>query len=152
MYRFRVALLFLAVACTPSWGDDLRHADVARAAVAAAVRQGPGTEVRLADLTPFSWQRVYLFGPYTPLAILRDSLGLRTASDAAQLGRGIESRDDVTLLVFRFEHGPPASMVLPRDPADFGPELVGRSYQPGEAVFLVRRPPAGSWGALGPKP
>jgi hypothetical protein len=150
MYRFALLSSLVASACAPSSGDGLRDPSAVRAAVTAAVQQGPGTELRLATVTPFAWRRVYIFAPYTPLNLLRDSLRLRTLGDAERLGRGIDGRDDMTLLVFTFAQGTQASMELPRFPVDFGPELVGRSYGPEDAVFRVRQPPAGSWGTLGP--
>jgi len=35
-------------------------------ALADRAQLGPGTEVNFADVAPFDWDRVYIFGPYTP--------------------------------------------------------------------------------------
>jgi hypothetical protein len=141
----------IALGCA-SRGEGIRQPSAVRAAVSARVALGPGTEVRLADLTPFWWRRVYVFGPYTPLATIRDSLRLSSEAAAERVARGIQSRDDVDLLVFRFAHTAPQSMELPRQGGGFGPEVVGRGYGAEEAVFVVREPPPGSWGVLGPRP
>ena len=147
--RMVALLVTILLGCVRST-DGLRDAEKVSVAIADRVREGPGTEVLLADLAPFGWRRVYIFGPYTPLKTLRDSLDLRDLDEAQALGRGIEARDDITLLVFRFEHVGPESLAHPRAQGDFGPELVGQSYAPDEARFVVRVPLPGSWGAIGP--
>jgi hypothetical protein len=141
----------LVLGCS-GFGDGLRSPRAVSAAIAERVARGSGAEVRLAELTPFGWRRVYVFGPYTPVATIRDSLRLHDSGEAARLARSIEARDDIDLLVFRFEHVGPQSMEHPRWQGDFGPELVGRGYRPDEAIFVVREPPRGSWGTLGPRP
>ena len=144
------ALLASTLACGGR-ADAHTRAATLETALANRVRQGPGTEVALAELTAFDWRSVHVVAPYTPLATLRDSLGLADLAAAARLSQGIESRDDVTLLVFRDGAGRLESVAIPRETADFGPELVGRSYTARDARFAVRVPPLGSWGTLGPK-
>src|SRR5262245_19606767 len=39
------------------------------------VQRGPGTAVDLSQLTPFDWDRVYLFGPYTPSEKIHECVG-----------------------------------------------------------------------------
>ena len=144
-------LLLTAVAssCAPPAERD-RDLDRVPAAIAERVRQGAGTAVPLDEIAAFEWRRVYLFGPYTPLKTVRESLGVADLAAARALGQGIESRDDATLIVFQFDGEAPESLALPRAYGDFGPELVGRGYAPDEARFVVRQPPAGSWGTIGP--
>lgn len=149
MARAALLLCLALLACSSALPDDPRGSDTVRAALRSAVERGPGTDVRLAAVTPFAWRRMYVFGPYTFIEVLRDSLHLDTRREAERLARGIDVRDDVSLLVFTFDDGAPASMEVPRFPVDFGPELVGRGYGPADAVFRVRRRPAGSWGTLG---
>ena len=146
----RMALAALLGGCGAGDGGP-RASTRLQAAIAEQVRQGPGSRVVLAELVESSWQRVYIFGPYTPLKTLRDSLGLADDATARQQGKGIDSRDDVTLLVFWFPDGRLESVALPRAQGDFGPELVGRSYERSEARFRVRPSPAGSWGTIGPE-
>ena len=117
------------------------------AGMAASVAQGPGAALSLDSLVRGKWQRVYIFGPYTEAARIERCLG---APVSARLRHRIEARDDVNLLVFEYADRAPASVVLPRTPADFGPEAVGRGYARGQAAFLVRTPPEGSWGELVP--
>ena len=112
--RFRSWILvsLLVPACV-GWGDGLHHPERVNAGLAARLRQSLGTTVRLDDVTPFGWNRVYIFGPGTSLTTIRDSLRLAGAgadSIARRLGRGIAERDDIDLLVFQFEHVHPQSM------------------------------------------
>src|SRR5699024_9885299 len=105
------------------------------------LRQCLGTTVSLYDVTPFGWNRVYIFGPGTPLSTIRDSLRLTGAgadSIARQLGRGISERNDIDLLVFRFEHVRPQSMTQSSALVAFGPQVLGRGYSSREAVFVVQ--------------
>lgn len=50
--------------------------------------------LKLEEVTPFDWDKVYLFPPYTPHKIVTQALG--NAVDP----RGIRERDDISLLVF----------------------------------------------------
>lgn len=133
------------------FGDGLRNPRAVNDAIAERVAKGAGTEVRLDELTPFGWRRVYVFGPYTSLATIRDSLGRIDLRDAAKLARNIEVRDDIDLLVFQFEHVGEQSMEHPRNQGDFGLELVGRGYGPNEAIFVVREAAPGGLRTLGPR-
>ena len=112
-----------------------------------ALAAGEGTEVALDELVRAEWSTVALFGPYTPRELIHRCLDL----GAGVLDpHGIESRDDVVLLVFRFAEGDHESVAITRDAADFGPEAVGSQYDQLAARFVVRAPPAGSWGRLAP--
>ena len=88
-----------------------------------------------------------LLGPYTTPARIERCLG---SPVPAHLSRGIESRDDVNLLVFTYAGSAPQSVVLPRSAGDFGPEAVDQVYARTEATFVVRTVPTGSWGELVP--
>lgn len=113
--------------------------------IASGIAQGVGTEIRMGAIAG-EWTRLYVFGPYTPVPLIQDSLGISGAS-ARRLSRGIEMRDDMNLLVLRrgtdFE-----SWALSRSTADFGPEVTGRGYDLRTAVFVVRTPTRGKWGNI----
>jgi hypothetical protein len=143
--RLAVVLLLGCV----GFGEGLRNPHAVSAAIAERVARGPGTKVPLAELTSFGWRRVYVFGPYTPLATIRDSVGVNDLGEVAKLARGIDARDDIDLLVFYFEHIGPQSMEHPRKQGDFRPELLGRGYGPDNAVFVVGKASRGGWGTLG---
>lgn len=131
-------LLILAslVSCGPLV-DGLWFPNVVRARLARGVAQGPGTVIRLDDITPFGYKTVQLFGPYTKVSQLQSWLDV-DADEAVRLARGIDRRGDIHLLVFSFEHVPDDSMELPRSQVDFGPELARCSFYSHDAVFVVK--------------
>jgi len=116
------------------------------AGLATAQRRGAGTRVALGDVAGSGWQQVYVFGPYTPAAAVARCLGREAGAET----QGIESRDDATLLVFQFPGGRVQGVAVRRSAGDFAPEALRRAYSPEQAVFVVRRPPTGSWGDLAP--
>lgn len=61
------------------------------------VRRGPGTVVDFTEVAPFPWDRLYVFGPYTPAQRIHDSLGIHWP-DAKSTS--IEYSDVVNLVVF----------------------------------------------------
>jgi len=139
-----VAMLATAVSCRGP-GERVPEGSVAAALTAASAR-GAGARVVLADVADAAWQRVYVFGPYTPADVISRCLG----RSALLLTQGIESRDDANLLVFQFPDAPPQAIMVPRQAGDFAPEALRRGYSRRDAVFVVRRPPPGTWGNLAP--
>ncbi len=61
------------------------------------VQRGPGTTVDFNEIAPFAWDRVYIFGPYTPHQRIHDSLGFHWPDVSATT---IEYSDVVCLVVF----------------------------------------------------
>lgn len=120
------------------------------AALDREVRRGAGAEFSIASLTPFPWDTLYIFGPYTSTKQIAEALQLGAEEQVAKLARGIDGRDDVTLLVFFTPQQGWVSMAHPRSAGDFGPELLGHAYRPEDAQFQVRAPSARSWGNIGP--
>jgi hypothetical protein len=67
----RVAILCVGLAAAAAFGAWLyltvdRPDNSLATALAERAQLGPGTEVDFADVAPFAWDRVYIFGPYTP--------------------------------------------------------------------------------------
>ena len=102
--------------------------------LAEQVDRGVGTSINLADLAPFRWDRLYVFGPGTPMATVRDSVG-GLWPGAARYGSA--TSDTVSLLVFMADRRVLAAAVHPRRHGDFAPARTGRGYAPSEAVFRV---------------
>lgn len=96
--------------------------------------QGPGTRVRLIDLMPFAFERMWIFAPDAPVAAIRDSLGPAAAELPAER---LQARGDSTLLIF--VRGSRVLFTIPHPPSlgVFHDDAVSRSYTPDEAVFLV---------------
>ena len=132
-----LSTLVLFMACGPRF-DGLRRPETVSARLAAVLADGAGATFDLREVTPFGWRRVCVLGPRTPLTILGDSLQLPT--DTA-LTRGIDRRDDIDLLVFSFQHVPPASMAHPRRYGAFGSTVHGRCFSHADAQFTVQPAP-----------
>ena len=92
--------------------------------------------VDLAQLAPFRWERLYIFGPYTPAQLVTDSLGYPWAG--AEASR-IAQVDTANLVIFTVDDEVVAATMHPRRYGDFASELLGRGYAPSEAVFRVER-------------
>lgn len=115
--------------------------------IGATVGRGAGTRLALAEHTPSPWDRVCIFGPYTPDEDVDAVTGVPGASKRAF---DIRSNDGINVLMFIDEGKVVESVTHSRGRGDFGPELVRKCYSKAEAVFVVREPAAGSWGNIGP--
>ena len=99
-----------------------------------------GTVVNLADLAPFRWDRLYVFGPGTPVATVRDSVG---SSWPGLSHFGAATPDTVNLLIFVGDGRVLAAAAHPRRHGDVAPARVGRGYTPAQALFRVDSTDAG---------
>jgi len=61
------------------------------------MQRGQGTTVDFAEVAPFAWDRVYVFGPYTPHDRIHSSLGFRWVGVTSTT---IEWNEGVNLVVF----------------------------------------------------
>lgn len=147
--RRRLALLLL-LALPPACGGDRETLVWARGSTigrlvaervdASGASGTPATMVDLGALPPFRWERLFVFGPGTPPAAVRDSLGFAwpgAARGGAQLG------DSAHLVIFSAAGEVLAATSLPRRLVDFAPETADRGYTPAEARFRVERTATG---------
>jgi len=141
----KVLLSIVAVAAFASAGCS--RADAVSRSIAASVSAGAGTRLVLADHAGFAWERVCIFGPYTPDTDVDRISGIH---EAASRAFDIRENDGIDVLMFISRQQVVASVAHPRRGADFGPEVVGKCYPRQSAVFSVRVPPAKSWGEIGP--
>ena len=142
-YQFRACALIALLASTLSGCQE----EAIVATIGAQVRRGPGHQLALSEVALFDWNRVCLFGPYTPAATLVQTTGL---PDAARVTHGIESNDGIALLLFLDGDRIVREVTLPRAEGDFAPELLGKCYSPRNAIFDVRVAPPNSSGNIGP--
>jgi hypothetical protein len=61
------------------------------------MRRGPGATVDLAEVAPFAWDRVYVFGPYTPHDYIDTCLGFHWGEVESTT---IDMHEGVNLVVF----------------------------------------------------
>lgn len=134
-----VLIALSVVGCGPS--------DPTSRSIANTVAGGPGTRLTLAEVATFPWDRVCIFGPYTP----NDEVDAVTRiPGAARRAFDIRSHDGINVLMFIQNDRVIASVAHGRRYGDFGPEVVRKCYPRERAVFLVRQQAAGTWGTLGP--
>jgi hypothetical protein len=115
--------------------------------IAAAVENGSGTRLVLAEHTAFEWDKVCVIGPYTPDDRVDSLTGIQ---GAAGLAHGIRSSDAINVLMFISKDRVAASIAHPRNKGDFAREVNDTCYSRSQAKFLIRVPPAESWGDIGP--
>lgn len=91
-------------------------------------------EIRLKELTDFTWDRVHIFTSYIGTETIDENLGY-----AWQPARriGIYQRDDISLLVFTNSEKVVFYVDKPRYPGDFDGSYKQGGYSPDEAVFKV---------------
>lgn len=125
----------------------LRSEYVFSRGLAAAVLSGD-TTVNLRNIPSPSWQRVYIFGPYTHPSTISPALGfIWTGSDVDT----IESSDGVNLLLFVRDRRVVMSVLHPRAEGDFVPDDVGHDFSRDEAEFAIVRRPSDNWSVLMPQ-
>lgn len=91
-------------------------------------------EIRLKDLTDFTWDRVHIFTPYLATETIDKDLGY-----VWQPSRriGMYQRDDVTLLVFTNKGQVVFYVTHVRHLGDFKGNYKQGGYSPDEAIFQV---------------
>lgn len=101
----------------------------------AAVQHLQSTQdrLKLAHITRFNWDRMFVFPPNTPISEISKLLGRPVPT--AITGSGIEQRDDIHLLVFLDGESIAQVSAISRSTADFFVGLVGISLAYNNAVF-----------------
>ena len=136
-----LAALLAAASCAADPNTAIQVRGEAVSYVLAEQAEGRiGTTVNLADLSPFRWDRMYVFGPGTPVATVRDSVG---TSWPGLAHFGAATPDTVNLLIFVGEGRVLAAAAHPRRHGDVAPARAGRGYTPAEALFRVDSTGAG---------
>jgi hypothetical protein len=92
---FLVAVLLGVLALAGGWFYVRWHA--VSAALSRQMRQGDGAIVDFTQITPFAWDRFYVFGPYTSPERINEQLGFNW--DGAKK-TSIELNNGVNLVVF----------------------------------------------------
>ena len=127
-------LAFAVVFAAPSL--SLGHQEKFSDLIAREVSKGDGTKVDLGRLVDVSWDRLFVFAPYTSLTSAQKVLpGAWSAADHD----GLETRDDICVLAF-FDHTKRVVRVAqPRGSGDFAGAVRKGGYSRSEAIFEVSR-------------
>ncbi len=99
------------------------------------VRRGPGTVIDFAEVAPFTWDRLYIFGPYTPPQNIHSCLGFRWQGVR---WTSIEDSDGVNLVVFVRSGEVVHWFEYPRGRVELGYLTDPRGYAREEAHFRVK--------------
>lgn len=90
----------------------------------------------VANAVTFSWDQLYIFGPYTPLADIKMALGFPWPYASKT---GIELSDSANLLVFVQDDRVVKHLMFPRSSGDFYLVSDTNAYTQSSAKFLVAR-------------
>lgn len=111
--------------------------------LASAIEQASQTEPALLVVTngtDFAWDKMFIFGPYTPVATIQKSLGSPWVGARKS---GVESDDSFCLLVFMHDGKVIQSVSFSRASGDFAGLSSTNALSPSEAVFNITRTPSG---------
>lgn len=103
--------------------------------LAEQVKRGPGTVINFAEVAPFPWDRLYIFGPYTPHEYIHSRLGFHWQGVRQT---SIELSDVVNLVVFVRNEKVVHWFEYPRNSCELGYLAASRGYARGEARFRVK--------------
>jgi hypothetical protein len=81
-----------------------------------AVHAKPASSIKLSNLTKFEWEKVYIFGPYTPKEKVESDLGFKWNGFNET---GISSDDSTNLLLFLSKDNGVKWAKIPRNCGDF---------------------------------
>jgi len=98
----------------------------------AAQQNGELEAIELAQITPFAWEKLYLFGPYSTSQQIQAVAG----SSAASIQTEIAENDGIVLFVFVAGGDVVAYLDFPRRP-DLAALANTSGYSPAQAVFVL---------------
>lgn len=94
------------------------------------------------NITDFAWDKMFIFGPYTPVATIQQALGIPWEGARKS---GIEWNDSFCLLVFMHDGKVVQSCSLSRASGDFSGFSSTNALSPSEAVFKISQTPSGQF-------
>ena len=89
-------------------------------------------EVDINALTDFSWEKAYIFIPYTPKEHMTEKLGFNWKNSI-----GIDYRDDINLIVFVKDKTVVKYIELPRKYGDFDFKDIENEITPEDAIVTL---------------
>jgi hypothetical protein len=127
-----LAFAFVFAAPSLSSGYQEKFSDV----IAREVGKGDGTKIDLGRLVDVSWDRMFVFAPYTSLKSAQKVLpGAWSAVDHDRL----QMRDDICVLAFFDRTKRVVRVTQPRGSGDFAGAVRKGGYARSEAIFEVSR-------------
>jgi len=99
--------------------------------------QGDSSNFAMSDVTNFTWDKLFIFGPYTPAEEIEKALGF--SWPPAKKKYGIAWSDTFCLLVFTYKNEVVLFCEYPRGDGDFSSISSTSGITPNAAVFSVVR-------------
>lgn len=103
-----------------------------------------GAIIRLADYSTFDWDRVHIFGPYTPAEVIKEEVG-----ESVPFPHG--DSEGHCLLVFLSRGKVAAAFEVERNAGDFAELFHKGGYSREEAAFVIKTRQSDSWRYLSKK-
>jgi hypothetical protein len=151
--RLFIGVALLAAAGCGHTENDAKLGSRIEAAISQSQRSGH-PRLELTSLTPFSWDKVFVFSPYTSRDTINRTLGYHWSNSSADQ---LEWNDSFELLVF-VRHGRVIAYSAVKRIICNWDISNDRGLDPAEAVFDVRQSPSGpvvcrqGTGEVGSKP
>lgn len=94
-------------------------------------KNGKVDAIDISSITPFEWEKLYLFSPYSPAELIFKTLGF-----SGDIKSYISTDDGIILFVFVKDKKVVQYMDYPRN-TDFIAVVNDSGYNPAEAVFIL---------------
>jgi hypothetical protein len=136
LWHHSIALLLLVNLCSCQPQPD----KLINQNIDAKIQQGQ-KEIKIADITDFAWDKMYIFSPYTSPAQVDRALGFEW-QEYKSLGIESNDRDDLIVFVAHDMVNNGRVVKFARCPRSFGnfrfrQEANGYGYSPAQAIFAV---------------
>jgi hypothetical protein len=89
--------------------------------------------IDISTITPFAWEKLYLFGPYSSKKEIAKITGIKRLGNLRSM---IETNDGIVLFVFVDQNKIVQYMDYHRNP-DFAESVRDSGYGPSEAIFVL---------------
>jgi hypothetical protein len=90
-------------------------------------------EIDINALTDFTWEKAYIFTPYTTADYMKERLGFNWKNSV-----GIDYRDDINLIVFVKDKKVVKYMKLPRKYGDFNFDDIENEITPENSIMTLK--------------
>ncbi|QQZ09989.1 hypothetical protein [Heyndrickxia vini] len=94
-YSLKKAMILLCSLILLAGCSSVKHNKKAESSIAQVIKKGKSHEIDLNSLTDFTWDKAFIFPPYTVQESINKQLGTKFKDPS-----NIDKRDDIYLLVF----------------------------------------------------
>lgn len=131
-----VVVCLVAVLAGAGFGWFIVQSTTVSRSLAAQIQRGPGAVIDFAEVAPFPWDRLYIFGPYSSLEHVENCLDFPWPEYRRT---SIEYSDSINLVVFVRQKKAVHWFEYPRGRGELGYLADCSGYAREEARFRVQR-------------